>query len=358
MMPSPKFCDLLPTDAAVEVKRMLGHAPSQQAAHTFWSNLTTLGKIQQNQRLEIDSQGVFRLESTASRKVKTLSPFGGSRSITELYPDVLRVLYRAQIESFFPTPQLSKVLGSKLAITENQTYNRDGNRRSIVEKFVEDTGVVAPPPECNDHFFGNIQSIASQVIAQVAHARAGLTNMLAGYRSQNSWFNSKGTQAACVEDLVGHAEKHLMPFDLTKPGSIAPCLAFKLNTLPGEQLAGFWHLDREKINAVAQKDFDDRLRIVSSFLGASILVNEQDRQNYGKQGSMLLWGHHVLRDDWVYRDLDFDLFDNDIFDDLGESSRVLEEAVGLRVCNVNALGELGGYVRQQISNIRLLRNPR
>ncbi len=108
-MPSPKFCDLTPSDAALQVKRILGHAPSQQAAHTFWSNLTTLGQIQQNRRLEIDSQGVFRLESTASRKLKTLSPFASSRSITELHPAVLAVLYRAQIESFFPTPQLSEI---------------------------------------------------------------------------------------------------------------------------------------------------------------------------------------------------------------------------------------------------------
>ena len=149
IMPTPKFCDLTPSDAAAQVKRMLGHAPSQQAAHTFWSNLTTLGQIQQNQRLEIDPQGVFRLESTSSRKLNTLSPFrSASRSITELHPFVLAVLYRAQIESSCPTPQLSKELGSRLAITENQPYSRDSNRRSSISQsvgFIAREGVVATP---------------------------------------------------------------------------------------------------------------------------------------------------------------------------------------------------------------------
>jgi hypothetical protein len=51
---------------------------------------------------------------------------------------------------------------------------------------------------------------------------------------------------------------------------------------------------------------------------------------------LLLWGHHVLRDGWVYDDIDFDLFDDDINDE-HPSSRVLEEQVDETQCNVSAL---------------------
>ena len=178
--------------------------------------------------------------------------------------------------------------------------------------------------------------------------------MLAGYRSQN-WFNSKNAQAECVNDLVRHAEKQLMVFDAGKPGSIAQCLAFKISTLPGQQLEELINLDREKIIAFKNNDYNDRIRTINNFVGNCNIVSSEDRFDYSKQASMLLWGHHVLRDSWVYRDLDFDLFDDDI-NDLEPSLRVLEEAVGVNECNVKALGQLGGYLRRHLIKIQNIRS--
>jgi len=353
-MPSLKFCALTPSDAAAQVKRMLGHAPSQQAAHTFWSNLTTLGQIQQNQRLEIDSQGVFRLESTASRKLNTLSPFrSASRSITELHPAVLAVLYRAQIESFFPTPQLSKVLGSNrgyspLAITENQPYNRDGNRRS---SFSRSVGFVASRRVGNErrggndyHFFGNLKANADDVVLKLAQANAGLANMLTGYRSQSSWFNSKDSQAESVNDLLQQAEKPLMPFQNSTGGvSIATLYTFKLDVLV-DDVARLWNLDPGAVG-ISSSGRNNVLTAINTMTGSRIVGAEAAR------ASLLLWGHHVLRDGWVYDDIDFDLFDDDINDEY-PSSRVLEEQVDETQCNVSALSQWRAAVvvhRQRIA---------
>jgi hypothetical protein len=350
-MPSPKFCDLTPSDAALQVKRILGHAPSQQAAHTFWSNLTTLGQIQQNQRLEIDSQGVFRLESTASRKLKTLSPFASSRSITELHPAVLAVLYRAQIESFFPTPQLSKVIGSKLAVTENQTYERDGSRRSIVEKFVKDTGVVAPPRAGSYGLFPILKANADKVVSKLAQANAGLANMLAGYRSQSSWFNSKNAQAESVSDLAQQAEKPLMPFDNTDNGaSIAQLLSFKFDTMFDERVAPFWKLDSTTI-ANSTRGVRNDVTVVVNAVRSKHIVSGLD--STPARASLLLWGHHVLREGWVYDDIDFFLFDDDDINDV-PSSRVLEEQVDETQCNVSALRQWGDCVARHQRTIRAM----
>jgi hypothetical protein len=189
-LPSLKFCDLTPSDAAAQVKRMLGHAPSQQAAHTFWRNLTTLGQIQQNQRLEIDSQGVFRLESTASRKLNTLFR-EASRSITELHPAVLAVLYRAQIECFYPTPQVCNVLGRNLDFSQFVPH-RSSQRRHSDAVLRGGFG----------HTAAEIAGAAEEISLAMKSARAGLNNMLAGYRLQSSFYNKKDTQIACVDDLV------------------------------------------------------------------------------------------------------------------------------------------------------------
>ena len=351
-MPSPKFCDLTPSDAAEQVKRMLGHAPSQQAAHTFWSNLTTLGQIQQNQRLESDSQGVFRLESTASRKLKTLSPFASSRSITELYPAVLAVLYRAQIESFFPTPQLSKVLGSKLAITENQTYNRDGNRRIMRETVVKDTGVVAPPRAGNYGLFQILTANAGKVVSKLAQANAGLANMLAGYRSQSSWFNSKNAQAESVSDLMQQAVQPLMPFNNADySASIAQLLSFKFDTMFDHLLvAPFWKLERTTIDTSQRGVRSDVIRLIDN-VRQKLIVN--GRESTPERASLLLWGHHVLREGWVYDDIDFFLFDDDDIND-DPSSRVLEEQVDETRCNVKALRQLGDCVARHQRTIRAM----
>ena len=347
-MPSLRFCDLTPSDAAEQVKRMLGHAPSQQAAHTFWSNLTTLGQIQQNQRLEIDSQGVFRLESTASRKLKTLSPFASSRSITELHPAVLAVLYRAQIESFFPTPQLSKVLGSKLAITENQTYERDGNRRSIAH-FEDGYVPWAPPRAGNYGLFGTLKANADRVVSKLAQANSGLANMLAGYRSQSSWFNSKNVQAESVSDLVKQAEKPLMPFDnADNCASIAQLLSFKFDTMfDDDGVAPFWKLDLTKIANSIQGVRNDVTRVINT-VRSKLIVSHRDSAS--TQASLLLWGHHGLRESWVYDDLDFFFFDDDIND--VPSSRVLEEQVDETQCNVSALRQWGDCVARHQRTIQ------
>jgi len=346
-MPTPKFCDLTPSDAAAQVKRMLGHAPAQQAAHTFWSNLTTLGQIQQNQRLEIDPQGVFRLESTASRKLKTLSPFASSRSITELHPAVLAVLYRAQIESFFPTPQLSKVLGRNkgyppLAITENQSSKRDGNRRSSISRSI---GFAASPRVGSDYaFFGNLKANADDVVLKLAQANAGLANMLTGYRSQSSWFNSKDSQAESVNDLLQQAEKPLMPFQNSTGGvSIATLYTFKLDVLV-DDVARLWNLDPGAVG-ISSGGRNNVLTAINTMTGSRIVGAEAAR------ASLLLWGHHVLRDGWVYDDIDFDLFDDDINDEY-PSSRVLEEQVDETQCNVSALSQWRAAVvahRQRIA---------
>jgi hypothetical protein len=357
-MPSLKFCDLPPSDAAAQVKRMLGHAPSQQAAHTFWMNLLTLGQIQQNQRLEIDSQGVFRLESTASRKLNTLSPFrSASRSITELHPAVLAVLYRAQIESFFPTPQLSKVLGSNrgyspLAITENQPYNRDGNRRSSFSRSVgaiAREGVVAPPRDGNFYaFFGNLTANAEQVVSHLAQANAGLANMLQGYRSQSSWFNSKDAQAESVSDLAKQAEKPLMPFGNKDGGaSIGQLLAFKHNTLFDPSIAPFWDLDSTAIANSSRSARNDATRVINTARGMGIVKGLDSTPT---RASLLLWGHHELRDGWVYDEIDFDLFDDDINEN-SPSSRVLEEQVDETQCNVSALKQWGACVERHQQRI-------
>ena len=341
-MPTPKFCDLTPSDAAAQVERMLGHAPSQQAAHTFWSNLTTLGQIQQNQRLEIDSQGVFRLESTALRKLKTLSPFASSRSITELHPDVLAVLYRAQIEAFFPTPQLSKVLGrnrgyAPLAITENKPSKQDCNRRSSISRSI---AFVASRRAGNDHdFFGSLKANADEVVARLAQANAGLANMLTGYRSQSSWFNSKNAQVESVSDLAKQAEKPLMPFNNTDIGvSIAQLLSFKFD-VANDPVALLWNLDPEAVGNISRSNRNDVIRTINQVIGRRI-VNEKD----STRPSLLLWGHHVLRDGWVYDEIDFALFDDDINDDV-PSSRVLEEQVDKTQCNVSAITQWAACVK-------------
>lgn len=349
-MPSLRFCDLTPSDAAEQVKRMLGHAPSQQAAHTFWRNLTTLGQIQQNQRLEIDSQGVFRLESTASRKLNTLSPFrSASRSITELHPAVLAVLYRAQIEAFFPTPQLSRELGSNggyspLTITENQPYNRDGNRRSSISRSI---GFVASPRVGSDYdFFGNLKANADKVVSKLAQANAGLANMLTGYRSQSSWFNSKDAQAESVNDLVKQAEKPLMPFNNTDISvSIAQLLTFKFDVCV-DPVASAWNLDPRAIGVMTRSTRNDITRVIDQVRGRRIVRGEESTC-----ASLLLWGHHVLRDGWVYDEIDFELFDDDINENF-PSSRVLEEQVDEALCNVSALKQWDACVahhRQRIT---------
>jgi hypothetical protein len=349
-MPSPKFCDLTPSDAAAQVKRMLGHAPSQQAAHTFWRNLTTLGQIQQNQRLEIDSQGVFRLESTALRKLNTLPFRSASRSITELHPAVLAVLYRAQIEAFFPTPQLSKELGSKLPITEYPS-SRDGNRRTSISRsigFVAGKGVVATPQITSDYqFFGDITDKANKVVAQLAQAKAGLANMLTGYRSQSSWFNSKDAQAECVNDLAQQAERPLMPFANSDTGvSIAQCIAFKFNICENPEVQRLWNLDSGARGVIGENAIRDFVRIINNVRSKHIVSQEQASE----RASRLLWGHHVLRDGWVYHDLDFDLFDDDINDNL-PCSRVLEEQVDETQCNVAALKQFSACLQQQKQRI-------
>ena len=115
------------------------------------------------------------------------------------------------------------------------------------------------------------------------------------------------------------------------------------------------NLDREKIIAFKNNDYNDRIRTINNFVGNCNIVSSEDRFDYSKQASMLLWGHHVLRDSWVYRDLDFDLFDDDI-NDLEPSLRVLEEAVGVNECNVKALGQLGGYLRRHLIKIQNIRS--
>ena len=351
-MPSPKFCDLPPSDAAVQVKRMLGHAPSRQSAHTFWSNLTTLGQIQQNQRLEIDSQGVFRLESTDSRKWKTLR-FASSRSITELYPDVLAVLYRAQIESFFPTPQLSKVLGSKLAVY--QPYTRDSNRRSSISRsvgFIDRESTISREGTPQEGYarsaevvLDDMKSSAEQVADQLQSARAGLGNMLRGYQSQNSRFNSKDAQAARVEDLVQQAGSPLMPFGIANnKASIAQCIQFKIDLCLVEKYQKIWDLD-SGVRGVRKSELADFKRIINEFRSSPVLMDQ-----YSPKASLLLWGHHVLRDGWVYRDLDFDLFGHDTSDIL-PCSRVLEEQVDVTQCNVSALKQFKLCVLQHMQKI-------
>jgi hypothetical protein len=262
---------------------------------------------------------------------------------------VLAVLYRAQIESFFPTPQLSKELGSKLPITEYPS-SRDGNRRSSISRsigFVAGKGVVATPQTNDFQFFGDITDKANKVVAQLAQAKAGLANMLTGYRSQSSWFNSKDAQAECVNDLARQAERPLMPFANSDAGvSIAQCIAFKFNIGENPEVQRLWNLDSGAIGVIGKSAIRDVVRIINSVRSKLIVSQEQASE----RASRLLWGHHVLRDGWVYHDLDFDLFDDDINDNWA-CSRVLEEQVDETQCNVAALKQFNACLEQQKQRI-------
>ena len=298
-MPSLRFCDLTPSDAAAQVKRMLGHAPSKQAAHTFWSNLTTLGQIQQNQRLEIDSQGVFRLESTASRKLNTLSPFtSASRSITELHSAVLAVLYRAQIECFYPTPQVCNVLGRNLDFSQFVQHRSSQRRHS---------DAVLQQPAGFGQITREIAAAANEISVGMKGARAGLNNMLAGYRSQNSFFNKKDTQIASVDDLVLQADPTTTTLFVhdDKANSIAKVIQLKADITKNPQL---WHGPWSTQAEVAAT----RSIIVQGLYGA--IAKNFILHGNSSQCSLLLWGHHKLRGRWAYEDIQEPFFSDVIKD--------------------------------------------
>ena len=289
-MPSLRFCDLTPSDAAAHVKRMLGHAPSQQAAHTFWRNLTTLGQIQQNQRLEIDAQGVFRLESTASRRLNTLFR-EASRSITELHPAVLAVLYRAQIECFYPTPQVCNVLGRNLDFSQFVPH-RSSQRRHSDAVLRGGFGLITV----------EIAGAAKEISLGMKSARAGLNNMLAGYRSQNSFYNKKDTQIAYVDDLVLQADPTTTTLFVVEDyaNSIAKVIELKADIQLNPQL---WHGPwSTRAEIIATKDI---LRSLGDAIASFRKILHAD----SSQCSLLLWGHHKLRGGWAYEDIQEPFFD-------------------------------------------------
>jgi len=299
-MPSLKFCALTPSDAAAQVKRMLWRASSQQAAHTFWMNLLTLGQIQQNKRLEIDSQGMFRLESTASRKLNTLSPFtSASRSITELHPAVLAVLYRAQIECFYPTPQVCNVLRRNLDFSQFVQHRSSQRRHS--------DGVLQQPAG-----FGQItQEIAAaayEISVGMKGARAGLNNMLAGYRSQNSFYNKKDTQIASVDDLVLQADPTTTTLFVhdNKANSIATVINLKADITMNPRL---WHGPWS-----TQAEVETTRSIIVRGLYGAIAKNLILHGN-SSQCSLLLWGHHKLRGEWAYEDIQEPFFSDEVIKD-------------------------------------------
>jgi len=298
-MPSLKFCALTPSDAATQVKRMRGHAPSQQAAHTFWMNLLTLGQIQQNQRLEIDSQGMFRLESTASRKLNTLSPFrSASRSINELHPAVLAVLHRAQIECFYPTPQVCNVLGRNIDFSQFVQHRSSQRRHS---------DAVLQQPAGFGQITQEIAAAAHEISVGMKNARAGLNNMLAGYRSQNSFYNKKDTQIASVDDLVLQADPSTTTLFVLddKVISIAKVINLKAAITKNPQL---WHgpwSTRAEVEAT-------RSIIVRGLYGA--IAKNLILHGNSSQCSLLLWGHHKLRGEWAYEDIQEPFFSDVITD--------------------------------------------
>ena len=259
---------------------------SKQAAQTFLHNLRTLGRIQQNQRLEIDAQGNFRLESTTSRKFA----FSRSRSITVLHPFVLQVLYRAQIECFYPTPQVCNVLGKNLDVSG---FAQHGSRQRRHSDAVLREGFGWITQE--------LAGAAKDIFDCMTSARAGLNNMLAGYRSQSGFFNNKDDQIACVNDLVAQADSVRTTYlfsNYDDSNSISKVIELKSDIQQNPQL---WHggwSTRADVNAT--KDF---FRSLKDALTKKILGDD------ASQCSLLLWGHHKLRGRWEYVDLDpfFDL---------------------------------------------------
>lgn len=330
---SDKFCDLTPQRAARKLESMMRDAAavgSKQAAQTFCHNLRTLGRIQQNQRLEIDAQGNFRLESTTSRKFA----INRSRSITVLHPLVLQVLYRAQIECFYPTPQVCNVLGKNLDFSGFAQHGSRQRRHS---------DAVLRPQGGFGLITRELAGAAQEISNCMTSARAGLNNMLAGYRSQSGFFNNKDDQIACVNDLVAQADSARTTYlfsNFDHSNSISKVIELKSDIQQNPQLwYGGWST---RADVSATKDF---FRSLKDALTKKILRDD------ASQCSLLLWGHHKLRGRWEYVDLDpfFDLAKS-----RHSSQHCWDRACQEGMCDTGAVSRWAKYMNRQRQKIEAL----
>ena len=333
MPQSRRFCDLTPKEAATTVESMRRDASavdSKQAAQTFLHNLRTLGRIQQNQRLEIDAQGNFRLESTTSRKFA----INRSRSITVLHPFVLQVLYRAQIECFYPTPQVCNVLGKNLDFSGFAQHGSRQRRHS---------DAVLRPQGGFGWITQELAEAAHEISLSMNSARDGLNNMLAGYRSQHSFFNNKDDQIACVNDLVAQADSARTTYlfsNYDDSNSISKVIELKSDIQQNPQL---WHGGwSTSADVSATKDF---FRSLNDALTKKILRDD------ASQCSLLLWGHHKLRGGWEYVDLDpfFDLAKS-----RHSSQHCWDRACQKGICDTGAVSRWAKYMNRQRKKIEAL----